>query len=249
MPNAAVVNGAEPDNATALRSPIGSGDEKSPRRGEGSSSGGDPIRCEQSPGESPVAWAKLAAFEALVRRWNPRHGLVSRRDAGRLRERHTLDSLTLLPWWSGSLADVGSGAGFPGVPLAIARPESRVVLVERSRRKSRFLRQVVIDLELDNVEVVALDAARYRPAALFDTVAARAVAAPAAAWRLMRGLLAPGTGVALLQSREPLAATLFEDGEVRQAERDGIGWVTAVRARAAPASCASSAETMRWQGG
>ena len=82
--------------------------------------------------------AKLDAFEALLRRWNTRFNLVSRRDAARLRERHVLDSLALLPWWAGTLADLGTGAGFPGMPLAIARPDRQVVLVERSERKGRF---------------------------------------------------------------------------------------------------------------
>ena len=195
------------------------------------------------------AVTRIAAFEALIRRWNARHGLVSRRDAERLRERHVMDSLALLPWWSGSLADVGSGAGFPGVPLAIARPRSRVVLIERSLRKSRFLRQVAIDLQLRHVEVVALDAAQYRGAAWFDTVVARAVAPPSAAWQLIRGLLAPGAGVALLQSRTPLSAALFEGGEIRQAKRAGTGWVTVVGAREAPAANAGNVGTTQWQGG
>ena len=101
--------------------------------------------------------AKLEAYEGLIRRWNVRGNLVSSRDVERLRGRHVLDSLSLLPWCSGSLADVGSGAGFPGVPLAIARPGSPVALIERSERKTLFLRQVAIELALHNVEVIAAD--------------------------------------------------------------------------------------------
>ncbi len=173
--------------------------------------------------------ARLAAFEALIRRWNGRCGLVSRRDAGRLRERHVLDSLALLPWWSGTLADVGTGAGLPGVPLAIARPEAPVVLIERSQRKCRFLRHVVMDLGLDNVEVCALDVADYRPAELFDTVTARAVAPPAAAWALVRDLLAT-RGRALFQSHARLDPALFEAGEIDGVGTAGSTWMTAVRA-------------------
>ena len=135
--------------------------------------------------------AKLDAFEAILRRWSARYNLVSRRDAKRLRTRHVLDSLALLPWWSGTLADVGSGAGFPGVPLAVARPAARVVLVERSERKGLFLRHVAMELRLSNVEVVIADASRYRPATLFDTgrcacsgaAGHRVAFGPAPAWR------------------------------------------------------------------
>lgn len=175
-----------------------------------------------------TAMVKLDAFEALLRRWNARYNLVSRRDAGRLRERHVGDSLALLPWWQGRLADVGSGAGLPGLPLAIVRPKASVVLIERSLRKSRFLRQAVIDLQLDNVEVAAVDASRYRPSALFDTVVARAVASADRAWQLMRPLLAP-RGVALLPSMEPLDGALFDGGIVQQTVRCGVGWLALVR--------------------
>lgn len=185
----------------------------------------DPAQSAFSP-QGAVA-AKLDAFETLLRRWNERYGLVSRRDMSRLRERHVLDSLALLPWWSGALADIGSGGGFPGVPLAIARPQSPVVLIERSERKGRFLRQAIIDLELANAQLVVGDVADYRPATLFDTVTVRAVAPPATAWELARRLVAL-TGVVLLQSREPLPTTSFEQGVASEAERCGIGWVTRV---------------------
>ena len=171
--------------------------------------------------------AKLDAFEALLRRWNTRFNLVSRKDAARLRERHVLDSLALLPWWGGTLADLGTGAGFPGVPLAIARPDRQVVLVERSERKGRFLRQAVIDLELRNVQLVVADASRFEPPRLFDTVSARALAKPAIAWHLARRLLA-ANGRALFQSYQPLAAATFENGTVRASEAAGAGWVTVV---------------------
>ena len=174
----------------------------------------------------------LEAYERLVGRWNARGNLVSRADLGRLRDRHVLDSLGLLPWWSGSLADVGSGAGLPGLPMAIARPEAPVTLIERSERKARFLRQVVIELSLGNVEIVEADVGRRQGRGslngrVFDTVTARAVAPPGATWKLQRGLLGAG-GVALLQSASPLDAALFEGGEIRRRERTGRGWVTVV---------------------
>ena len=176
--------------------------------------------------------AKLDAFEALLKRWNKRYNLISRGDVPRLRERHVFDSLALLPWWTGTLADIGSGAGFPGLPLAIARPRSSVVLIERSERKCRFLRQALIDLELANVQLVNGDVADYRPATLFDTVTVRAVAPPMAAWRLARPLAAPETGTVLLQLREQPPAMSFENGVVGEVERCGVGWVAPVRRHA-----------------
>ncbi|MXY56324.1 MAG: 16S rRNA (guanine(527)-N(7))-methyltransferase RsmG [Gammaproteobacteria bacterium] len=187
---------------------------------------------EQRGVEPDRAVEALEDYEGLIRRWNARGNLVSRRDIGRLRDRHVLDSLSLLPWWRGTLLDVGSGAGFPGVPLAIARPASPVTLVERSERKARFLRQAVIDLGLGNVEVIEADVGRRRAwcslgGRVFDTVTARAVAPPRTTWSLLRELLAP-EGVALLQSGDPLDATLFNGGEIRIRERMEQTWVTVV---------------------
>ena len=187
---------------------------------------------EERDVDSGRAVDRLEAYERLVRRWNPRGNLVSRRDLERLRQRHVLDSLSLLPWWRGSLADVGSGAGFPGVPLAIARPEASVTLIERSERKVRFLNQVVIELGLPNVDVIETDLGhRRRPRSLdgrvFDTVTGRAVAPPPAAWELLRGLL-PNCGAALFQSKMPLARAGFPGGGIRSSERAGLGWVTVV---------------------
>lgn len=187
---------------------------------------------EQRGVESGRAVEALEHYERLIRRWNIRGNLVSRRDLDRLRDRHVLESLSLLPWWHGSLADVGSGAGFPGVPMAIARPESPVTLVERSERKARFLQHVIIELALPNVEVIEADVGQPLASGpldgrVFDTVTARAVAPPSATWRLLRGLLAP-TGVALLQSGEALDGCLFDGGEIRLGERTGKTWVTVV---------------------
>ena len=187
------------------------------------------MREEPAPAALPDGvTAKLAAFETLIQRWNARSGLVARGDIPHLRERHTADSLALLPWVTGRVADVGSGAGLPGIPLAIARPTAPFVLIERSTRKCAFLQHAVIDLDLPNVDVVAGDARHYAESSSFDTVTVRAVAPPAQAWTLVRHLLKVG-GSALLQSRERLHSPMLEGGRIAEESGVGRGWVTAVQ--------------------
>jgi 16S rRNA (guanine527-N7)-methyltransferase len=194
------------------------------------------VRSERASVALPGgATAKLAAFEALIRRWNPRSNLVARGDMGYLRERHTADSLALLPWVAGRLADVGAGAGLPGIPLAIARPSVPVVLIERSTRKCAFLRHAVVELDLRNVDVEACDARGYAAPDAFDTVTVRAVAPPAQAWDIARHLLKPG-GSALLQSGDRLSPSMFDGGEIVDEAAAGRGRVTVVRGTRAPRS-------------
>ena len=158
---------------------------------------------------------RLDAFGELVRHWNRAYNLVSRRDADRLEARHIADSLSLMPWIEGDrVADVGSGAGFPGIPLAIAAPRWRITLVERSGKKARFLRQALIELDIENAEVVLEDARQFDPSTPFDTVTVRAVAQPPVAWEIVRHLLRPG-GCALLQSFSSLAGLAFPGGRIR----------------------------------
>jgi 16S rRNA (guanine(527)-N(7))-methyltransferase GidB len=91
---------------------------------------------------------------------------------------HTLDSLSLLPHLGSarSLADIGTGAGFPGIPIAIARPDLAVTLVESSHKKCAFLEQAKAELALANVEVKCERVEQWRPEARFDAVVSRAFA-------------------------------------------------------------------------
>lgn len=144
--------------------------------------------------------------------------LVGRRDAENLEARHIDDSLSLVRWINGSLiADVGSGAGFPGIVLAIVEPDKALTLIERSEKKARFLRQAIIELDLPNVELVVEDAKSYHPTKLFDTVTARAVARPMVTWNTVRHMLRPG-GHALLQSVSSMRNLRFSGGFVRKSE-------------------------------
>lgn len=124
---------------------------------------------------APDAQAKLLAYLDLLAKWNRTYNLTAVRDPDEMVSRHLLDSLAVLPYLHGkTLADVGSGAGLPGIPLAIARPAMRVTLIESNGKKARFQREAVRSLSLDNVTVVQ---ARVQEAAgPFAAVTARAFA-------------------------------------------------------------------------
>jgi 16S rRNA (guanine527-N7)-methyltransferase len=142
------------------------------------------------------AAGRILEFGALLLRWNRAYNLVSRKDENRLYHRHLLDSLSVAPWLSGTrVMDLGTGAGLPGVPLAIASPERVFVLLDRSARKVRLLKQAARLLDLDNVVAVETDAATLAgdgELVPFDVVVSRAVAAVEPLWRLAEPLLAPG---------------------------------------------------------
>ncbi len=126
---------------------------------------------------------QLATYAAELRRWNERVNLTAIDDEAGIVVRHFLDSLRCALSWGdapGSLVDVGAGAGFPGLPLKILRPELRLTLVESVAKKAAFLRHVVDMLGLAGVEVVVARAeALGRDAAhrgRYDVAVARAVA-------------------------------------------------------------------------
>ena len=140
--------------------------------------------------------AKLLAYLALLDKWNRTHNLTAIREPARMVTHHLLDSLAVLPHLpsrSGlQVIDIGSGGGLPGIPLAIVRPDWRVVLVDSSQKKAAFLRQASIELPLPNVEVVAIRVEDYAAASAFDVAISRAFSDLAAFAGLARPLVAPG---------------------------------------------------------
>jgi 16S rRNA (guanine527-N7)-methyltransferase len=126
-----------------------------------------------------AAVEKLLAYQALMIKWNRTYNLTAIRDPEEMLVQHLLDSLVvapLLPHGPQTLADVGSGGGLPGIPLAIARPEIQVTLIETSSKKSAFQQQVKIELGLSNVSIYSGRVEDYEKKQSFDGVISRAFA-------------------------------------------------------------------------
>jgi len=139
------------------------------------------------------AEAKLLDYLALLDKWNRVYNLTAVRDAGRMVSLHLLDSLAAAPYFQGeTVLDVGSGGGLPGIPLAIARPELRVTLVDSIAKKTAFLQQAKAELGLGNLNVVTSRVEDYRPAARFDVITSRAFSDLKEFVTLTRHLLEPG---------------------------------------------------------
>ena len=183
--------------------------------------------------ESSFEYSENLAFGTylnLIRRWNPSCSLVSTGDIPHLVERHILDSLALLPYLGSSKnhLDIGSGGGFPGIPIAISRPDLRVVVNDRSHKKCRFLRTVKFELQLENVEVWESDVSSKTPhTELFDTVSIRAVAPPATSWTLAEPLLEE-EGRVLLQTAEVIQENRVSGSFLSSERSSGRGWITVI---------------------
>lgn len=144
--------------------------------------------------------ARQLDYLELLIRWNRRFNLTAVREPRDMVVRHLLDSLAVLPHVAGpTLADLGSGAGLPGLPLALARPDLHVTLVDSNGKKARFLRAVQREMGLDNVAV-----AQMRVEAMqgnFDCLTTRAFASVADMLRWGGHLLAPGARLLALKGR------------------------------------------------
>ena len=126
---------------------------------------------------APGSLDRLGHHISLLRHWNRAYNLVSAADLHDLLGRHVLDSLSILPFISGdSLLDVGTGAGFPGVPLAIMRPQLECTLVDSAGKKIRFLRHVKRALKLANIHPVQSRVEAYEALEKFDNITSRAFA-------------------------------------------------------------------------
>ncbi len=120
---------------------------------------------------------QLLAYHALMIKWNKAYNLTAIRDPREMISRHIIDSLAILPFIKGQrIIDVGTGAGLPGVVLAIMFPEKELVLLDSNGKKTRFLIQVKTELALDNMQVENCRVESYEPGQGFDIVTSRAFA-------------------------------------------------------------------------
>ena len=147
---------------------------------------------------------KLLAYLALLQKWNRVYNLTAIREAARLVSHHLLDSLSVVPHLAGgSVVDVGSGAGLPGIPLAIARPQWELTLLESNHKKGTFLKQASIELALSNVEVRIERVEDWRPAERADIAISRAFSDLAGFVEAARNAVKPGGVLAAMKGVYP----------------------------------------------
>ncbi|NEV61434.1 16S rRNA (guanine(527)-N(7))-methyltransferase RsmG [Thiorhodococcus minor] len=145
---------------------------------------------------TPDRQAALLRYLGMLARWNRAYNLTAVRDPFEMVAKHLLDSLAIQPCLFGdTVLDIGTGAGLPGIPLAILNPARRFCLLDSNGKKVRFVRQAVLELGLANVEPTQSRMETYRPQGKFSTIVSRAVAAdailraPTAQWLARPGRL------------------------------------------------------------
>lgn len=148
--------------------------------------------------------ATLERYLDLLEKWNRVYNLTAIRERSRMVTHHLLDSLAVLPHVRGPrVLDVGSGAGLPGIPLAVASPALHVTLLESNHKKSAFLTQAVAELQLANVQVVAERVESWQTETRFDTIVSRAFAELGEFATLAGRLLAPQGVLAAMKGVHP----------------------------------------------
>jgi 16S rRNA (guanine527-N7)-methyltransferase len=168
---------------------------------------------------SAQADALLRLLDELTR-WNRAYNLTAIADRGRMLTHHLLDSLSVHAHLHGHrVADAGTGAGFPGLPLAVANPEREFTLIDSGGKKTRFVAHAARVLDLPNVRPLHARVESLHPQPPFETVVARAFAPIPELLASVAGLCGPGTRVLAMKGDPP-------DEEVGAA---GTGWRLASR--------------------
>ena len=148
--------------------------------------------------------ASLLAFIQLIQKWNKAYNLTAVREPLEMVDLHLLDSLAILPHLpDGRIADIGTGAGIPGIPLAICRPDCHFTLVDSNSKKTRFVQQAMLELKLSNVEVVHARVEQLMPKMPFDAVLTRAFASLPDIVRLTGHLLAEDGVLLAMKGQTP----------------------------------------------
>lgn len=155
---------------------------------------------------SKTALQKLAEYTALLRKWNKAFNLVSRSDLENFDVRHLLDSLSVSPFLKpGSLLDTGTGAGLPGVPLAIMNTGLECTLLDSAGKKVRFLREVKRSLGLENMHPVHARVEEFACENAFDNICSRAFSSLADFVNSVRHLTNGNTRLIAMKGKHPKA--------------------------------------------
>lgn len=153
---------------------------------------------------SPEVQEKLLAHIALIQKWNRIHNLTAVREATKMVSHHLLDCLAVVPHLEGRrVVDVGSGAGFPGIPLALVHPQWDVTLLDSNHKKAVFLQQAIIELGIANASVVRERVEEYLPTTPFDLVLSRAYSDLSEFAAAARSLCAPEGTLAAMKGVYP----------------------------------------------
>ena len=153
--------------------------------------------------DSPDLDIKLLCYMQLLRKWNRVYNLTAVHDPQEMVIRHLLDSLAIAHHIVGRVVDVGTGAGLPGIPLALVLPQLQFVLVDSNAKKTRFVVQAVTELGLDNVEVVCARAEEFKPSQAFDTLVVRAFAPIADVLAISNHLCATQGRILIMKGKHP----------------------------------------------
>jgi 16S rRNA (guanine527-N7)-methyltransferase len=147
---------------------------------------------------------RLLDYIALIEKWNRVYNLTAIREPEKMVSHHLLDSLAVAPHLHAKrLLDVGSGAGLPGIPLALAKPDTHVTLLDSNHKKAAFLNQAVMELKLKNAEVCSERVESWQTQNRFDVIISRAFSDMGEFVRITRHLLAPGGMFAAMKGLYP----------------------------------------------
>lgn len=147
---------------------------------------------------------RLLDYIALIEKWNRVYNLTAIREPEKMVSHHLLDSLAVAPHLRArQLLDVGSGAGLPGIPLALAYPGMKVTLLDSNHKKTAFLNQALIELKLSNAEVCGERVESWQTQNRFDVIISRAFSDMGEFVRVTRHLLAPGGVFAAMKGLHP----------------------------------------------
>lgn len=147
---------------------------------------------------------RLLHYIALLQKWNSAYNLTAVRDPREMVSRHLLDSLAVTRFVHGAqIADVGTGAGLPGIPLALALPEKNFELLDSNGKKIRFVTQAIAELKMDNARAIQCRVESFEPARRYDAILSRAFASLADMAACCAHMLAPGGALLALKGTYP----------------------------------------------